>query len=111
MSEAMDDASKLPRRGPGRPRKWATEAERKRAYRERLAADIAEPARLRRDLRAARKRIGELEQALTDLRRDYTRASRSLERCAEQRDRQAGQVSRFTDEVRDLRNRLTGGML
>ncbi len=53
--DVPDDAAESPGRKVGRPRKWATEAERKRAYRERLAADIAEPERLRRELRNARR--------------------------------------------------------
>ena len=51
-------------RGPGRPRVWVSEAERKRAYRARLADTLVEPARLRLELRAARKRIDDLERAL-----------------------------------------------
>ncbi|HEX9547106.1 MAG TPA: hypothetical protein VF942_07195 [Acidimicrobiales bacterium] len=43
------------RRGPGRPRKWASEAERKRAYRARRATELAEPHRLRDDARQARE--------------------------------------------------------
>ncbi len=57
-------------RGPGRPRVWASEAERKRAYRARLAADLAEPARLRLELRAAHKRVGDLERSLAQAQRD-----------------------------------------
>jgi hypothetical protein len=46
----------------GRPRKWASEAERKRAYRERLAADREDPIGLRRDLRTERRRTAGLKQ-------------------------------------------------
>ncbi|MFN8039171.1 MAG: hypothetical protein U0Q07_08180 [Acidimicrobiales bacterium] len=48
-SVAADEAEPALRK-MGRPRKWSSEAERKRAYRERLAADLAEPERLRREL-------------------------------------------------------------
>jgi chromosome segregation ATPase len=61
-----------PRRG--RPRIWASEAERKKAYRERLAADHAEPERLRRVLRIERKRVAERDQRLARLDRKLTRA-------------------------------------
>ncbi len=61
-----------PRRG--RPRVWASEAERKRAYRERLAADYAEPERLRRELRAERKRVAEGERRLARKDGDLMRA-------------------------------------
>ena len=97
-------------RGPGRPRKWASEAERKRAYRKRLAADLAEPAQLRRDLREAHKRVNELERATTGLRRDLARATRSLGKCANERERQGEEVDKLRTEVRELWDRLNGGM-
>lgn len=56
------------RRPVGRPRKWASEAERKRAYRERLAADVDEPLTLRRELRTERRRAAGLQQANRRLR-------------------------------------------
>jgi hypothetical protein len=61
-----------PRRG--RPRVWTSEAERKRAYRERLAADHAEPERLRRELRAERKHVADRDRQLVRLRRDLAEA-------------------------------------
>lgn len=60
-----------PRRG--RPRVWTSEAERKRAYRERLAADLAEPERLRRELRTERKRVADQDRKLARLERDLAR--------------------------------------
>lgn len=74
------------RRRPGRPRVWASEAERKRAYRERLAADLAEPDRLRKELRAERRMIAEKDREITRLKRDLARAE-AAERAA--LDRQA----------------------
>jgi hypothetical protein len=62
------------RRSPGRPRVWASEAERKRAYREQLAADFAEPERLRRELRSARKAIADKDREISRLKRDLTRS-------------------------------------
>lgn len=41
-------------RPPGRPRKWATEADRKRAYRARRATELAEPHSLRTEAQQAR---------------------------------------------------------
>jgi hypothetical protein len=41
-------------RRPGRPRKWSSEAERKQAYRQRRAAELADPLQLREAARAAR---------------------------------------------------------
>ena len=46
-------------RGPGRPRKWSSEAERKRAYRQRRAAELAAPLELREAVRAARSEAAE----------------------------------------------------
>ena len=62
------------RRRPGRPRVWASEADRKRAYRERLAADFAEPDRLRRELRVARKTIAERDGEIGRLQRELARS-------------------------------------
>jgi len=57
----------------GRPRKWESDAERKRAYRERLAADFAEPDRLRRELRNERRRVAARDRELAQLRGDLER--------------------------------------
>ncbi len=97
-------------RGPGRPRVWASEAERKRAYRARLAADLAEPARLRLELRAARKRIGELERSLAGARRDLGRSADALARMTADRDRHQAANEKLRDENSDLWRRLSGGM-
>ena len=43
----------------GRPRKWSSEAERKRAYRQRRAAELAGPLELREAARAARSEAAE----------------------------------------------------
>lgn len=110
MPGGLTSKADLQPRGPGRPRKWASEAERKRAYRERLAADLAAPAQLRRDLRDAGKRIGELERAVAAADRDLARATRSLGKCANERDRQGKEVEKLRKEVRELWDRLSGGM-
>lgn len=79
--EAPVDPS--PRRG--RPRKWASDAERKRAYRERLAADLAEPDRLRKELRNERRRVASRETEIARLcitAEQFTRKIDRLERDA-----------------------------
>jgi chromosome segregation ATPase len=48
------------KRGPGRPRKWANDAERVRAYRARKAAEHADVDQLRRDRRALRRQVADL---------------------------------------------------
>jgi hypothetical protein len=67
----------------GRPRKWASEAERKRAYRERLAADLEDPLTLRRDLRTERRRTAGLNQDKDRLRARLAAAERRTEEAEE----------------------------
>jgi hypothetical protein len=62
------------RRAVGRPRKWASEAERKRAYRERLAAELDEPLTLRRELRTERRRSAGFQQENRRLRAELIAA-------------------------------------
>src|SRR5687768_8432176 len=75
----------------GRPRKWGSEAERKRAYRTRKAKDLAEPDRLRDELRAARAEVRRLETEAARLGRAVEQARRkaakSLIRQVELEDR------------------------
>jgi hypothetical protein len=66
------------RRRPGRPRKWTDEAERKRAYRARLAEDLAEPSRLRAELRRERSLARRLDLELGQARRALDKSNASL---------------------------------
>ena len=68
------------RRGPGRPRKWADEAERKRAYRARLDEDLAEPQRLRAELRQERASNRRLKQELSRAQRALAKSDAALAR-------------------------------
>lgn len=63
------------RRGPGRPQKWATEAERVRAYRQRKAEEHANVDELRVERRT-------LKRQLSDALRGRQRAEAALERAA-----------------------------
>jgi hypothetical protein len=81
----------------GRPRKWATEADRKRAYRERLAADLDEPLALRRELRTERRRTAGLQQENHRLRTRLAAAEHKAETAEE-----AGR--RAEDRLASLRN-------
>lgn len=80
------------RRPPGRPRKWATEAERKRAYRGRKAAELSEPLRVREELRGARL---EAAAAQTD--------AEAARRAAERTGRRVAALER---QVATLQDRL-----
>lgn len=63
-------------RGPGRPRKWATEAERARAYRQRRAAELAEPGALREERNALRRALRQVEGRLAKSEASWNRAER-----------------------------------
>lgn len=75
-SNGADDA---PRRGPGRPRKWADDAERVRAYRARKAAELAEPQRLREEVRELRRRVRDLETELAREKAARTKAEGNVQ--------------------------------
>ena len=62
----------------GRPRKWDSDADRKRAYRQRLAADLEEPQRLREELRNERRRASALRNEAGRQRRRADAAERRL---------------------------------
>jgi chromosome segregation ATPase len=104
MSEVEPTATRRP---PGRPRKWASEAERKRAYRTRRAADLAEPERLRLELRQARAQIAELEREAFRLRRTATRATTRAKESAKARADLEATVERLHLQVTFLRNLTT----
>jgi predicted RNase H-like nuclease (RuvC/YqgF family) len=92
----------------GRPRKWESEAERKRAYRERLAADLAEPERLRRELRNARRRVAERDRRLAQVEGDLARAEAEIERRSKREIELEGKVTRLEAKVDDWRSRANG---
>jgi hypothetical protein len=94
-------------RPPGRPRKWTSEAERKRAYRARRAADLAEPERLRVELRRARQQIAKLEREATGLRRTAMRAATTAEASAKARADLEATIERLHLQVAFWRNRAT----
>jgi predicted RNase H-like nuclease (RuvC/YqgF family) len=101
---AADEAEPAPRK-IGRPRKWASEAERKRAYRERLAADHAEPERLRRELRNAKRRIADRDRRIAEAERDLARADAEIERRSRREIELEGTVRRLEAKVDDWRSR------
>ena len=89
------------RRRPGRPRKWASDAERKRAYRARRATELAEPHRLRDEAREARA-------AFANARTEFQTARRAVQR-AEQRALTAERRSaKLFDQLRASQAELTG---
>lgn len=89
----------------GRPRKWESEADRKRAYRERLAADLAEPERLRRELRNAKRQAAEKARRLSAMERDLARAEAEIDRRRRRESELEGTIQRLEDRVDDWRSR------
>ena len=71
-----------PSKKVGRPRKWTSEAERKRAYRERLAGDLEAPLALRRELRAVRQQAAQLKRANSRMAKRVQTAERAASRAA-----------------------------
>ena len=69
---------------PGRPRKWSSEAERKRAYRQRRAAELADPLGLRDAARAARSEAAE-NRAVAETAQRETERWRAKAAAAERR--------------------------
>jgi hypothetical protein len=74
LARVSTSGSEQPSSRRGRPRKWDSEAERKRAYRQRKAADLAEPDRLRRELRNERRRVATRDRELARLGREVDQA-------------------------------------
>jgi len=112
--------SEQARRGPGRPRKWASEAERKRAYRSRRATELADPRRVRAEAREARDALAaartELETARRVVQRAEQRALNAERRSAklvEQLRASRGDTRRARmarDEARSLLKRKLGSV-
>ena len=76
----------------GRPRKWADEAERKRAYRARRAAELADPLTQRRAAQAAHREVDAQRAATEAARQEAARWQRravAAEKRASVADRRA----------------------
>ena len=105
------------KRGPGRPRIWADDAERKRAYRARRAAELAEPHRLRDEAAASRKAAtaanAEVQAARRALQRAEQRAATAERRAAKLLDQlQASRAAATRARMgRDEAQRLLGRKL
>lgn len=96
----------------GRPRQWAAEADRKRAYRARKAAELAEPLMQRQAAQTARREVAEqqavADRALQEAERWRRRAAAAEKRAdtAERRAvRESAAAQRFLAE-RDEARRL-----
>ncbi len=99
-------------RNRGRPRRWPSEAERKRAYRQRRAAELADPLTLREDARAARAEAATARAEAVAARREaerwQTRAVIAQRRAyqATERARAASQAAKAARAERDEARQL-----
>jgi hypothetical protein len=91
-----------PRRGPGRPRKWASDAERAKAYRERRKQELAAPEALRVEVRELRRQVAAMTDALVQ--RDTTISK--LQREVNSREREVRDLTTERDRNQDLIRRL-----
>jgi chromosome segregation ATPase len=92
MSSEGSNSSGQARRG--RPRKWASDAERKRAYRARKADELAEPERLRLELRDARSEVRRLEKQCARLEAVVRQAERQAAKEIVARDELETEIER-----------------
>ena len=86
----------------GRPRIWANDAERARAYRARRAVDIAEPERLRAERRKLEQRLCELEQLWDQERREREEAEIKVDCLSRQLELAQGEPNSLADARRRL---------
>lgn len=94
-SEAPDD-----RRGPGRPRKWATEADRARAYRQRRAEEQAGADELRVERRV-------LKRQLSDAVRGRQRAEVSAQRATARAEALADDLALAREQLARTRSEIS----
>lgn len=104
-SDASSPDAEGAARRPGRPRVWASEAERKRAYRERLASDFAEPDRLRRELRAERRTVAEKDSEIARLKRELARVEAAERAAVSRRHDLEAMIETLESKVDDWRSR------
>lgn len=97
MSSDGSNSSEPARRG--RPRKWASEAERKRAYRARKSDELAEPERLRSELRDARSELRRLEKQCARLEAVVRQAERQAAKEIVAREELATEIERRDGSV------------
>jgi hypothetical protein len=89
----------------GRPRIWESEAERKRAYRDRKARDLAEPERLRRELRNARKQIANRDREISRLRSEARGLAADFAAAVHRSDEPQESIHELEREVEKWRSR------
>lgn len=100
------------RRRPGRPRKWATEAERVRAYRQRKAEEHADVDQVRLERRQLRRQLSDAvrgrARAEAAAQRTEARADElasEVERLRARADRDAATIERLSQELARLAGR------
>jgi hypothetical protein len=96
-----------PRRGPGRPRKWANDAERVRAYRARKSEEQASVDQLRRDRRTLRRQVVDLTARLARAERAAAEANQRADLLAADLDENGKKLRGSELDVEWFRGQLT----
>lgn len=94
------------RQGPGRPRKWATEAERARAYRERKAAEHSSVDELRLERRVLKRQLSDAVRGRTRAEAATTRAEARATALEVELVRAERDLDLARSEIRYLRDSL-----
>src|SRR3954447_15074718 len=93
------------RRQPGRPRKWASEAERVRAYRQRKATEQADVDSLRVERRLLKRQLADAVLARERAEAALDRQRKRVDRLERELDRAQQRLERSEFELNSLRSR------
>jgi hypothetical protein len=103
IEDTFDEDQPSKRRG--RPRIWESEAERKRAYRERKAVQLAYPERLREQLQNERRRVAYRDRELARARAELGRAVEQLDASVRRQETLQRTIDKLEIEVEKWRSR------
>lgn len=93
-------------RGPGRPRKWANDAERVQAYRQRKAEEQADVDALRVERRSLRRQVSDAVRGRQRAEAALQRERKRAEQLQDDLDRAQAQSLRAEAEIKRLRARV-----
>jgi len=94
------------RRGPGRPRKWANEAERVRAYRQRKAEEHASVDELRAERRVLKRQLSDATRGRARAEAALNRATKQIEALEAELDRTRARTRRAEADLGFARSKI-----
>jgi chromosome segregation ATPase len=103
MPAPVDDEE---RRGPGRPRKWANEAERVRAYRQRKANEHANADELRIERRSLKRQLSDAVRGRTRAEAALAQATTRIENLETELERAQARLRRATADLGFARSKI-----